>query len=211
MSTSVTPRDAAHASSLLARRHAAFRAVVRAAGPCEIRAERRGTHFETLTSAIVHQQLNGTAAKTILGRVHEALSGVVTPEQVLATPEEVLRAAGLSGAKTASLRDLAQQVASGAVPLAGIGRRDDDAVIGLLTQVRGVGRWTAQMFLMFRLGRLDVWPTGDYGVRKGYAILHGFSDLPTERALEPLGDVYAGYRSVAAWYCWRAVDDGQLA
>jgi DNA-3-methyladenine glycosylase II len=125
---------------------------------------------------------------------------------VLVTPPTRLRSAGLSNAKVAALLDLAGKVDDGTVPMRSLGRLDDEEIIAALTQVRGIGRWSAEMFLMFRLGRLDVWPVGDYGVRKGYAVVHGWSEMPTMAELAPLGDPYRGYRSVAAWYCWRAVD-----
>jgi 3-methyladenine DNA glycosylase/8-oxoguanine DNA glycosylase len=125
---------------------------------------------------------------------------------VLALPEDVLRGAGLSGSKTASIRDLAQKVLAGDVELDRVGRLSDDDIVRELTLVRGIGRWTAEMFLMFQLGRLDVWPVDDFGVRRGYGLLHGWTEMPTARQLEPLGDPYRPYRSVAAWYCWRAAD-----
>lgn len=198
--------DAAAASRRLARDHAPFRALVRRVGPCDLAPARGGSHFATLASTIAYQQLNGTAAATIWERVRVAVGGRITPETVLATPDTTLRACGLSTAKVASLLDLAAKVDDGTVPLARIGSRSDDDVVALLTQVRGIGRWSAEMFLMFRLGRLDVWPVGDYGVRRGYAIVHGLADMPEPRDLDALGDNYRGYRSVAAWYCWRATD-----
>jgi DNA-3-methyladenine glycosylase II len=113
---------------------------------------------------------------------------------------------GLSGSKTASIRDLAQKVADGDVELDRVGRLSDDEIVGELTLVRGIGRWTAEMFLIFQLGRLDVWPVDDFGVRRGYGILHGMTEMPAPKVLEPLGDAYRPYRSIAAWYCWRAAD-----
>jgi len=201
-----TVRDATHASELLAKRHAAFRSLVRAVGPCPLRVTRGGSHFATLASTIAYQQLNGTAAATIWGRVVTTVGGRVTPEAVLATSELDLRAAGLSTAKVASLIDLATKADDGTLRLARISRYDDEDAIAMLSEVRGIGRWSAEMFLMHRLGRLDIWPVGDYGVRKGYAIVHGLADMPDAKVLDPLGEPYRGYRSVAAWYCWQATD-----
>ncbi len=163
--------------------------------------------FDHLARGIVYQQLAGRAAASIHGRFVEALDGRVTAEGVLATPEPVLRACGLSGAKTASLLDLADKVTSGEVALERLGRLTDEDVVAHLTVVRGIGPWTAQMFLMNALGRLDVWPTGDFGVRAGFARAWGLEELPHPRDLHGLGEPYRPYRSLVAWYCWRAADD----
>ncbi len=162
--------------------------------------------FEALASSIAYQQLAGRAAATIWGRVVDAVGRPFTPEAVLAAGTDALRAAGLSGAKTAALTDLATKVHDGTVRLDRIGRMDDDAVVEHLTVVRGIGPWTAHMFLMFDLRRIDVWPTGDYGVRAGLARAHGWEAIPTEREMAALGEPYAPYRSVVAWWCWREVD-----
>jgi 3-methyladenine DNA glycosylase/8-oxoguanine DNA glycosylase len=163
--------------------------------------------FEDLAESIAYQQLAGKAAATIWGRVRGLYpEGPLDPVAVLATPEDDLRAAGLSGAKTAAIRDLALHVAEGRLALAATGRLTDEAVIEQLVAVRGIGRWTAQMFLIFTLRRLDVWPTGDLGVRSGYGIAYGLTEPPTPKELEAVGEVFRPYRSVAAWYCWRAAD-----
>ena len=127
--------------------------------------------------------------------------------RVLATPEPVLRSCGLSGSKTASILDLADKVAAGEVALERIGRLSDQDVVAHLTVVRGVGPWTAQMFLMSTLGRLDVWPVGDYGVRAGFARAWGLERVPAPTELESLGEPFRPWRSLVAWYCWRAVDE----
>ena len=163
--------------------------------------------FDHLARNIVYQQLAGRAAASIHGRVVDAVGGQVTAERVLATPEPVLRACGLSGAKTASLLDLADKVATGEVTLDRIGRMSDAEVVASLTVVRGIGPWTAQMFLMSTLSRLDVWPTGDYGVRAGFARAWGLPGIPDPKALDVLGEPFHPYRSLVAWYCWRAADD----
>jgi len=114
---------------------------------------------------------------------------------------------GLSRSKVAAIRDLAAKIVDGSVRLQRIGRLSDEDIITALSTVRGIGRWTAEMFLIFQLRRLDVWPIGDYGVRKGYALAYGLKTLPTPKELDPLGERFRPYRTVAAWYCWRAVSD----
>jgi DNA-3-methyladenine glycosylase II len=165
------------------------------------------THFESLVRAIVYQQLAGAAASAIHGRLAAALDGEITPERLLALPAETLRSAGLSARKVASLRDLAGKVLDGTVVLdpAGLRAESDAEVVERLSAVLGVGKWTAEMFLMFQLRRLDVWPTGDLGVRKGFGLAWGIP-TPTAKQLDPLGDPYRPYRSVVAWYCWRAAE-----
>ena len=163
--------------------------------------------FAALVRAIVYQQLAGGAAAAIHGRLIAALDGDVQPEALAALPDETLRAVGLSRNKAASLRDLAAKVLDGTVVLSprGLSRQSDDEVIARLSAVRGIGPWTAHMFLLFQLRRLDVWPTGDLGVRRGYGLAWQVP-TPTARELEPLGDPFRPYRSVAAWYCWRAAE-----
>jgi DNA-3-methyladenine glycosylase II len=191
----------------LARQAPEFAPYIEAFGPADLRRARpRRTHFAELVRAICFQQLAGAAARTIHGRLELALEGDVTPEAVLALPVETMRAAGLSGNKTASIRDLAEKVLAGDVELDRIAKLSDEKLVAELTLVRGIGRWTAEMFLMFQVGRLDVWPVGDLGVRKGYAVIHGRPDMPTPKELEVLGDPLRPYRSLAAWYCWRAAD-----
>jgi DNA-3-methyladenine glycosylase II len=165
-----------------------------------------GLRFATLAGSILYQQLAGNAAAAIHTRFVAALGGTVTPEAVLATSTEELRACGLSGAKAASIRDLADKVSSGQIALERIGRLSDEAVVDHLIQVRGIGRWTAEMFLIGTLGRLDVWPVGDYGVRAGYGRGWGLGALPTPTELLALGEPYHPYRTVVAWYCWRVAD-----
>jgi len=166
-----------------------------------------GRRFESLAEAIVYQQLAGRAAATIHGRFVLALGGAVTPESVLSASDEVLAASGLSRAKAASIRDLADHVASGRLVLDRMGRLPDQDVVDQLTQVRGIGPWTAQMFLLGTLGRLDVWPTGDYGVRAGFGRAWGLPGIPTPQELEALGEPFRPYRSLVAWYCWRVADE----
>lgn len=185
---------------------AAFTAV---AGPCTlVRRRHPGGPFAALARAILYQQLAIGAAATIHGRFVALYGGHPTPESVLTTPDGELRAVGLSGAKTASVKDLAAKVLDGSLRLAALGRVGDDELVARLCAVRGIGPWTAEMFLMFQLNRPDVWPVGDLGVRAGYARIHGLAAAPGPRDLLVLGERYRPWRTVAAWYCWRAVDAG---
>ena len=164
------------------------------------------TPFAALVRAVTQQQLATAAARTIHARLVTALGGEVTPERLLTLPIDRLRAAGLSGRKVESLRDLATKVLDGTVILdpRRLARQSDEEITTRLSTVKGIGKWSADIFLMFRLRRMDVWPTGDLGVRKGYA-LAWHVPVPTEKQLVPLGEPYRPYRSVVAWYCWRAV------
>ncbi len=190
----------------LGRRDAVLAKLVQLVGPPKIRPPQQ-THFAALVRSVVYQQLAGAAANAIHGRLVLALDGDMSPGALLALPPETLRAAGLSANKSASLRDLAAKVLDGTVVLdpRRLGRESDEEVIARLSTVRGIGRWTAQMFLLFQLRRLDVWPAGDLGVRRGYGLAWGVP-MPSERQLGPLGDPLRPYRSVAAWYCWRACE-----
>ena len=176
-------------------------------GPCRLGARPRASErFASLARAIVYQQLAGAAAGAIWSRVLAVLGGDCSAERVLEAGEEALRAAGLSVAKTAALQDLGERDVAGILGLASLGRLGDEEVIARLVQVRGIGPWTAQMFLLFTLHRLDVWPVGDLGVRRGYALTFGLPDLPSPSALAQSGEEFRPYRSVAAWYCWRACE-----
>jgi DNA-3-methyladenine glycosylase II len=206
--TYVRPPRVSHtqAAEILAARDPVLAGLIAAAGPIRI-GRRTGSHFAGLVEAIVYQQLAGAAARAIHGRLVAALDDDVEPEAMLALSDETLRAIGLSGTKVRSLRDLATKALDGTVVLSprGLSRRSDEEVIASLTTVRGIGPWTAHMFLIFRLRRLDVWPVGDFGVRQGYGLAWNVP-MPTARELEPLGEPYRPYRTVVAWYCWRAVD-----
>ena len=199
------------ASEALAERDSTIAALLARHGPMRVAgalpANRR---FESLANAITSQQLNGRAAETIWARCRLMVEGPFTPESVLTVPTDSWRGAGLSGAKTASLIDLADHVYDSRLRLDRIGRFTDADVIFQLTSVRGIGPWTAQMFLMFTLRRLDIWPTGDYGVRNGYRLAFNGGVMPTAKQLAPMGDRFAPYRSVAAWYCWKAADDPEF-
>lgn len=165
--------------------------------------------YEGLFRSIVYQQLSGKAAATILGRVLGLFGngGFPPPEKLLAMPEERLRSAGLSRNKTAAIRDLASRTRDGTVPDRATARRTpDEALIERLSAVRGVGRWTAEMLLIFGLGRPDVLPTSDLGIRKGFQLTYGMKRLPAETTVARRGKRWAPYRTVASWYLWRALD-----
>jgi len=161
--------------------------------------------FGALVRAIVYQQLAGPAARAIHGRVRTAVGEPLTAATVAATPDAALRAVGLSANKLASLRDLCAKVLDGTVVLTRTSERSDEELISRLVTVRGIGRWTAEMYLMFQLRRLDVWPVDDLGVRQGYALAWQLEPAPTPKQLDPLGDRFRPYRSIAARYCWAAV------
>src|SRR5512144_1081009 len=194
------------AAAAVARRERVMAGLMKRTGPFRLPQTGR-THFAALAESIHYQQLAGAAAAAIHGRFIELFDGTPVPEAVLAVHPRRLRAAGLSRSKVASLRDLAAKVMDGTVPLQSIGRRSDEDIITDLTVVRGIGRWTAEMFLIFQLRRLDVWPVDDYGVRKGYALAYRLPDLLTPKQLQAEGERFRPYRTVAAWYCWRAVHE----
>jgi DNA-3-methyladenine glycosylase II len=193
----------------LAKRDPVLAGVIRAAGARRFARHPECEPFQTLAQAIAHQQLNGTAANTILARLVASCGqgAFPTPHQVLAAPEAQLRAAGFSFAKVAALKDLAAKSLCRAVP----DRRtleslDDEAIIERLTQVRGIGRWTVEMLLIFQLGRADVLPVDDFGVRAGFRAAYGLRKLPHPKVLAAFGERWKPYRSTAAWYLWRALE-----
>lgn len=200
-------------------RHAAVRhlkradeklgAVIERVGPCTLAVAREQSPFEALAESIVYQQLTGKAAATILSRVVAlyAPKPFPSPEDLLVTPDERLRGAGLSGSKTAALKDLARKTLDGVVPdLEELHAMHEDAIVERLTQVRGIGRWTVEMMLIFRLGRPDVLPVTDYGVRKGFMRVFRTRELPDPKKMFARAEAWRPYRSVAAWYLWRAID-----
>ena len=195
------------ASAILAERDPVLRRLVAEAGPARVRMPTEA-HFATLVRAIVYQQLAGAAAAAIHGRLIAALDGEITPERLLSLPSGTLRSVGLSGAKAASLQDLATKVLDGTVVLdpKGLRAESDAEVVARLSAVRGIGRWTAEMFLMFQLRRLDVWPTGDLGVRAAIKRAYNLADLPKPVDMERLAAAWRPYCSVASWYLWRSLD-----
>jgi DNA-3-methyladenine glycosylase II len=183
--------------------------LIRAVGAYGLVLESESHPFEVLAQAIAHQQLHGAAARTILGRfVNNVGQGAFpTPQAVIAAPEKTLRAVGFSSSKIAALRDLATKTIAGVVPDRGtLGRLGDAEIIERLTEIRGIGRWTVEMLLIFHLGRPDVLPVDDFGVRAGFQFTYGLRKMPTPKALALYAERWGPYRSVAAWYLWRAVE-----
>jgi DNA-3-methyladenine glycosylase II len=195
----------ARAIGEVAARDAVLANLVVLAGPLRHRPRDPDGHFGMLVRAIVFQQLAGSAARAIHQRVRATVDGDLTPAALVAVPEETLRAAGLSANKLASLRDLCAKVLDGTVELATLSRRTDEEIVARLSAVRGIGTWTAEMFLMFELRRLDVWPVDDLGVRQGYGLAWGIDPPPRAGELRPLGDRFRPFRSIVARYCWEAV------
>jgi DNA-3-methyladenine glycosylase II len=187
--------------------------VIETVGPCRLQLRSEGSHFEALARSIVFQQLSGKAASTIYGRFAALFpDGVPTPNGVLAASEESLRAAGLSRQKAAYLRDLSLKVSNGELPLDQVESMNDDDLISHLVQVKGIGRWTAQMFLMFRLGRPDVLPELDLGIQNAIRRAYRMRKRPTPKQVKRIGAKWSPHSSVACWYLWRSLEngDGQL-
>ena len=161
--------------------------------------------FSELVEVVIRQQLASRAAVAIAVRVADAIGGFMTPQAILECPPVVLRATGLSGAKLAAITGLATEVAGGRLLLEEFIHQSDEEVTAEISKLRGFGPWSAQMFLMFSLGRLDIWPSGDLGVRKGYQASYGLDHLPEPRELLDLGERFRPYRSLAAWYMWRSL------
>jgi DNA-3-methyladenine glycosylase II len=173
-------------------------------GPITYRSGDPDGHFGALVRSITFQQLAGSAARAIHARVRATVPGELTPTALSTVPDEALRAAGLSANKLAALRDLSAKIIDGTVDLDKSARPDDEIIASLVT-VRGIGRWTAEMYLMFELRRLDVWPVDDLGVRQGYGLAWQLDPSPSAKELAPLGDRFRPYRSIVARYCWEAV------
>lgn len=181
--------------------------VIAKVGPFTPRSMTEGTHFDALIRSIVYQQLSGKAAATIHGRVRALFSeGTPLPQQIVATAHDVLRSAGLSNQKASYLRNLAEHVQNGSLPIESLHELKDQDIIDALTQVKGIGRWSAQMFLMFRLGRLDVLPDLDLGVQKGIQIAYRMRKLPKPQKVLETGARWAPYRTVGSWYMWRVLE-----
>ena len=199
------PLDTKAAVAHLKRKDPVMRDLIKRVGPCELKPGARGDNFTTLLRAIVGQQISAKAAESIWQRVIALHPDgrKVRPEDILATPEKDLRACGLSNAKTAYARDLAAHVADGRLRLDRMSRLDDDAIVGELVAVKGIGRWTAEMFLLFKLGRSDVWAIDDLGLRNAVVRLYGIE--PTKANLIEVAEPWRPYRSVASWYLWRSL------
>jgi 3-methyladenine DNA glycosylase/8-oxoguanine DNA glycosylase len=195
----------------IVRADRAFAAIVALLGPPpRPRAEPVAQRFGTLAKAILYQQLAGAAAATIHGRVLATVGEPLTARAILSTSDDDLAACGVSAAKRRALVDLATKTADGSLDLGSLGRRTDDEVLAALTTVTGIGTWTAQMFCIVTLARPDVWPSGDYGVRLGWTVVHG-GDLLSAKELATLGDPFRPERSAVAWYCWRAIESSRAA
>ncbi len=179
--------------------------LIKAVGPITLR-DPQPDHFAALVRSIMYQQLAGKAALAIHTRFLGLFADGLSPAAVLALEDGSMRSAGVSGSKSAAITDLARKVSDGTVPLHDVESLSDDELVERMVQVRGIGRWTAEMFLLFQLRRPDVWPVDDYGVRKGWALAHHLEDLLPPRAMQAEGEPFRPYRSVVAWYCWRAVD-----
>jgi DNA-3-methyladenine glycosylase II len=222
-SLSLTPDDYVRARRLLMRRDPVLGAVIKKVGPCGLAESQRADPFSALVEAIVWQQLSWKAANTIYSRVLAAFPpelsngngveygrgvGCPPPGAWLAMPEERLRAAGLSRQKTRYLLDLCGHVQDGSLPLVALGDLDDDEVIRALTAVKGIGRWTAEMFLMFRLHRPDVFPIGDLGIVRAIERLYNLRRPAKPARMIKIADAWCPYRSVASWYLWASTDGG---
>jgi DNA-3-methyladenine glycosylase II len=190
----------------------AFAALIGRVGPPRLDVQRQRSPYEALVRAIAHQQLHGRAAEAILARFAALYPGDAFPPPalVLATEDAALRACGFSGSKIAAIRDICARAIDGTVPTRhGSARLSDEALIERLTSIRGVGRWTVEMLLIFTLGRPDVLPVDDFGVREGYRVLHGLDAQPKPRALAEIGLAWSPFRSLATWYLYRAADESR--
>jgi 3-methyladenine DNA glycosylase/8-oxoguanine DNA glycosylase len=187
---------------------AKLRKLIEKVGEPTIKLRHSHTIFYALMRAIIYQQLAGAAASAIMGRVEALADGYeMTPEQLLSLPDERLRGAGLSKNKMAALRDLSAKVLDGTVPTAReMSRMDEEEIIERITQVRGIGRWTVEMLLIFRLGKMDILPLDDFGVRKGFQKAYKLKDMPTKKELAARGARWSPWRSVASWYLWRSCE-----
>ena len=199
--------DYTRARRLLARRDPILRELMRAQGPCRLAARQHADPFKALTRAIVGQQLSAKAAATIFSRFEALFDAFPTPTQVLAVPEDRLRGVGLSSQKLGYLRDLCRRIVEGELPLDVLDRMDDEAVIENLTQVKGIGRWTAEMFLIFRLQRPDVLPVGDLGIVRAVQRAYKLRKAPSPDRLTRIGEAWRPYRSVACWYLWASLNN----
>jgi DNA-3-methyladenine glycosylase II len=199
--------DPQEACRALARREPKFRALMKRCGPFALNLRPAPTPFEALAESIVYQQLHGKAAASIFARLKALHGGAdLDPSVILATPDADLRGAGLSQAKLAAIRDLSARSMEGQVPgWAALRKLDDDTILERFTAVRGIGRWTVEMLLIFRLGRPDIWPVDDYAVRKAYGLLFGIPE-PKPKEMQARAEAWRPWRTVAAWYLWRSLE-----
>jgi DNA-3-methyladenine glycosylase II len=207
MASSAITIDYTRARRLLARRDPILRDLMRAHGPCGLAARQHKDPFKALARAIVGQQLSAKAAATIFSRFEALFDAFPTPAQVSATPDDRLRGVGLSSQKVGYLRDLCSRIVAGELPLDVLDRMEDEAVIENLTQVKGIGRWTADMFLIFRLQRPDVLPLGDLGIARAVQRAYRLRKAPSPDRLTRIGEAWRPYRSVACWYLWASLNN----
>jgi DNA-3-methyladenine glycosylase II len=203
----VRPEDYARARRLLLRRDPILAELIKKHGPCGLAAAQRSDHFSALVRAITGQQLSTKAAATIYARLAALMPDGVTPESLSALSDEQFRGVGMSRQKSAYFRDLSEKVLSGALPLDSLESMSDDEVIAALTQVKGIGRWSAEMFLMFRLHRPDILPVGDLGIVNAVKNVYRLRKKPDADRIRKIGEVWRPYRSVASWYLWRSLDN----
>jgi DNA-3-methyladenine glycosylase II len=206
-SPAIATIDYMKARRLLARRDPVLRNLMRAHGPCGLPARQHADPFKALTRAIVGQQLSAKAAATIFSRFEALFDAFPTPAQVLVVSDDRLRGVGLSAQKLGYLRDLCTRILEGELPLDVLDRMDDEAVIERLTQVKGIGRWTAEMFLIFRLQRPDVLPVGDLGIVRAVQRAYKLRKAPSPDRLTRIGEAWRPYRSVACWYLWASLNN----
>jgi len=207
----VSDVDLAQVAKEISRKDKKLGAFIKRTGPCTLGGPSRSSHFESIVFAVVSQQLSTKAADTIGGRLVDLVGRPLEPKKLLKFKDEQLRSVGLSGAKTRTIREFSQAVHSGELDLVELENHPDGHVVAELSKLWGIGRWTAEMCMMSRMGRLDVWPAGDLGVRNGFARIYGMETVPTEKEIESLADHLRPYRSVVAWYCWRAADEGKTS
>lgn len=191
----------------LAKIDPAFKPIIKVSPLCTINAKRPiRTHYETLVTSIISQQLAIKAADTIRDRVKTLAGGEITAPAIAELAPEELRAAGVSGAKVRAISELTDATLSGEIEFKKFGRMSNEAISEELTAIWGIGRWTVEMFLIFHLGRLDLWPVGDLAVRRGWEKIHKLPDYIEPKVLDTIGEKFAGFQSVVAWYCWRATE-----
>jgi len=203
----VSDVDLAVVSAFIAEADPAFARFIEHLGPIKITSSRGGSVFESLAYAVVSQQVSTKAADSIGRRLEDLVGKPLTAEGIASHSVDELRSVGLSGSKTKTLQGLAQAALDGSIDLPGLWDLPNEEVHRRLTALWGIGRWTAEMTMIFNMDRLDVWPVGDLAVRRGWGMIHELNQPPTAEELEPLADKLRPYRSVVAWYCWRATDN----
>ena len=203
----ISEKDMRAITAQIAAKDRKFAPVIQASPLCPIGQRKSNrTHYQVLVSSVLSQQLATKAAETIKGRVLELAGGKISPESIGSLSTQALRSAGASGAKARTILELTEATLAGEIPFRNFGKLSNEEITHELTRLWGIGRWTVEMFLMSHMGRLDVWPVGDLGVRRGWELLHRLPEEITPEALDKLGKKFDGHQSVVAWYCWRAID-----